>query len=70
MNILKIKEQTENIKGKQVEVKINIGRNKYEYFKGEISETYPYLFIIRREKEIKSFSYSDILTKTLIVKII
>lgn len=70
MNIEKIKKQIEENIGKTVEVKLNIGRNKYEYFIGEISEIYPFLFIIKKENELKSFSYSDVLTKTLVMKFI
>jgi len=68
MTINKIKELVEKNKGKNVEVKLNIGRNKYEYFNGVIKETYPFLFTIEKENELKSFSYSDVLTKTLIMK--
>ena len=68
MNINNIKKLIEDNKGKIVEVKLNVGRNKFEYFTGQIKETYPYLFTIKKENELKSFSYSDILTKTLIMK--
>ena len=68
MTINKIKELVEKNKGKNVEVKLNIGRNKYEYFNGVIKETYPFLFTIKKENELKSFSYSDVLKKTLIMK--
>lgn len=70
MNIKSIKQKIEENKGKEVEVKLNIGRNKYEYFTGKIKEIYPFLFTIEKDNEIKSFSYSDVLTKTLVMKFI
>lgn len=65
MNINLIKEEIENNIGKRVSAKINMGRNKIENFEGVISASYPFLFTIELDSEIKSFSYSDLLTKTL-----
>lgn len=70
MNINKIKQEIEEHKGKKVKVKLNIGRNKYEYFVGVINESYPFLFTIKKDSELKSFSYSDVLTKTLVIQFI
>lgn len=70
MNTLKIKEQIENIKGKLVKIKINAGRNKYEYCEGIIVGVYPYLFTVKVDTQIKSFSYVDILTKDVQLKLI
>ncbi len=65
----KIKQNIENLMGKKIVAKINVGRNKFEYIEGIILNTYPFLFTIKTENEIKSFSYSDILTKNIVVKV-
>ena len=70
MNILKIKEQINSWLGKRVRIKVNIGRNKFEYYEGEIVGTYPYLFTVNVDNQIKSFSYVEILTKDVQLKII
>lgn len=68
MNINIIKKEIESNVGKKVIGKLNIGRNKYENFEGIINASYPFLFTIELDNEIKSFSYSDLLTKTLELK--
>lgn len=65
MNINNIKKEMEKNLGKKVKCKLNVGRNKYEKFEGVIDATYPFLFTIVHKNETKSFSYSDLLTKTL-----
>ena len=69
MTIQKIKSELLSIEGKKVLAKINIGRNKYEYVEGVINGIYPFLFTIKTKTGTKSFSYSDILTKNIILKI-
>ncbi len=69
MKIEKIKEEISNMIGEKVLAKIDIGRNKYEYIEGIILNAYPFLFTIKTDNEIKSFSYSDVLTKNIIFKI-
>lgn len=65
MTIEKIKENlTENL-GNKVRVTFNVGRNKIEEFDAIIKETYRFIFIVETETENKSFSYSDVLTKTV-----
>lgn len=68
MNTLKVKEQVENLRGKRVKIKVNAGRNKYEYYEGEVLVTYPYLFTVMVDTQIKSFSYVDLLTKDVQLK--
>lgn len=70
MNISKIKEQIESLIGKKVRIKVNAGRNKYEYYEGEVVGIYPCLFTINVDNQIKSFSYVEILTKDVQLKII
>lgn len=52
--------------GASVKVKYNLGRNKFEEYDGVIKKIYNNVFLIENDsKEIKSFSYSDIITKTI-----
>ena len=68
MNLDKAKSQIKDLLGSKVLVKVNIGRNKEECFEGIISETYPSIFLIKSNKYNRSYSYSDILTKDIILK--
>ena len=52
--------------GDNVKIIYNGSRNKKEEYKGKISEAYNYIFMVKTNNdENKSFSYSDILTKTV-----
>ena len=65
MTIEKIKENlTENL-GNKVKITFNIGRNKIEEFEAVLKETYRFIFVVETEHENKSFTYSDVLTKTV-----
>ena len=55
---------------KDVVIKYNLGRNKYEKYHAIIKKLYKNVFIVeikesKIKNEIKSFSYSDIITKTI-----
>lgn len=68
MNIEKIRNQMEKIKGKTIRFRFNGSRNQVEEFSAKIENTYKYIFIVRLENskdQVKSFSYSDILTENL-----
>ena len=66
MTIQKIKKSITNEIGKDVKIVFNGSRNKKEYYKGKIVETYNYIFIVKLDTlEKKSFSYSDVLTSTV-----
>ena len=69
MKIEKIKEEITSMLGKKVLAKIDVGRNKYEYIEGILLNAYPFLFTIKTDNEIKSFSYSDVLIKNIILKV-
>lgn len=69
MNTNKAKSQIEELVGKEVHIKVNVGRNKYEHYDGIIINTYPYLFTVKVENLVKSFSYVDVLTKDVQLKI-
>jgi uncharacterized protein Veg len=65
MTIYEIKKKLGNNIGKEVLIKYNLGRNKYEDYKAVIKELYDYVFIVDGEFGVKSFSYRDIMTKTI-----
>ncbi len=68
MNIKKIKMQLEQSKGKELQFRFNGSRNQIEEFSGTIENTYNYIFIIRtndKNNQLKSFTYSDVLTDSL-----
>ncbi len=66
MNITKIKEDLNKYIGKSVKVKYNLGRNKEEKYNVIIKELFDNIFLVEKEnKEIKSFSYNDVITKVV-----
>lgn len=68
MNIEKIRHNLENHKGEILNFKFNGSRNQIEKFSGIIENTYNYVFLVRMyddNEQIRSFSYSDILTESL-----
>ncbi len=68
MNIEKIKNKLEENKGKEIKFRFNGSRNQIEEFDGVIEKTYNYIFTIRikdADNQMRSFSYSDVLTDSL-----
>ena len=65
MTLYEIKKNLSEYLGKEVSIKYNLGRNKYENYRVIIKELYDYIFLVENDLGIKSFSYSDILTKTI-----
>ena len=64
----KIRKELENHIGKEAVIKYNLGRNKVEKYNVIIKELYNYVFLVELDNnsnEVKSFSYSDIITKTI-----
>lgn len=53
--------------GKTVKIKYSLGRNKYETYQAKIIKLYNCVFLIEiiDTKITKSFSYADIITKTI-----
>lgn len=70
MNTNKYKNKVRLLIGKDVRLKVNIGRNKYEYYNGIILDTYDKVFTVKVNDIIKSFSYTDLLTKNVLIKLI
>lgn len=68
MTIENIRKELGNHIGKDVVIKYNLGRNKVEKYHVKIKELYNYVFLVELNNnfnEVKSFSYSDIITKTI-----
>ena len=65
MTIYEIKKKMQKNIGRDVYIRYNLGRNKYEDYKATIKELYDNIFIVDSEFGLKSFSYSDIMTKTI-----
>ena len=68
MTVEKIRKELENHIGKEVVIRCNLGRNKVEKYNVVIKELYNYVFLVEMNNnfnEVKSFSYSDIITKTI-----
>lgn len=63
MNIDKIRNYIRSLLNIKLKIKVNIGRNKYEYYEGEIQNIYQNLFTIETNKGLKSFTYADVATK-------
>ena len=54
--------------GETVKIKYNLGRNKYETYEVTIKNLYNCVFLVEVNNEnrvMKSFSYADIITKTI-----
>lgn len=67
MNPSTVKEKLCSYVGKEAVIKYNLGRNKYEKYHVIIKELYKNIFLVElnESKEIKSFTYSDVITKTI-----
>ena len=68
MNPNLVKEKLNSHIGKEAIIKYSLGRNKYEKYKVVIKELYKNIFLVEvkdEDKEIKSFTYSDVITKTI-----
>ena len=53
--------------GSYVTIKYNLGRNKYAKYHVKIKELYSNIFLVELKDDniIKSFSYNDVITKTI-----
>ena len=68
MTIQEIKNKVNDNVGNNVTIRYNMGRNRIEKYKVRIKETYKNIFIVEStdsEYNLKSFSYADIMTKTI-----
>lgn len=67
MNINIIKEKLRGLQNERLKFKVYLGRNKYEHFNGYIDKLHSNIFTIKTDNRIKSFAYSDILIKNIVI---
>jgi uncharacterized protein Veg len=71
-SIVSAKEIIEKLQGKNVDVKVSLGRNKYVTYKGRLDAIYPALFTVTPENNDyhgkTSYSYSEYLCGDVIIK--
>ena len=66
MTIDMIKNELNEYIGKEINIKYSLGRNKFEKYNVVLKELYDYIFLVENECGIvKSFTYSDVITKTI-----
>lgn len=66
MNVWSVKEDLKNHLGSMANLKYSLGRNKYEKYIVTIKKLYNNVFIVENNKnEVKSFSYNDVIMKTI-----
>ncbi len=63
--LLTIKKNLEENIGKEIHLRFNRGRRKDDTTKGVLEKTYQSIFVIRLADKIISFSYADLLTKSI-----
>ena len=53
------------LNGIRVKIKVNHGRNRIVEYVGKVSAVYPSVFTFESDRGNMSFSYSDVVTKTV-----
>lgn len=64
LSVQEVKMQLEQLKGKQIELSVNRGRNKIDTFFATVEFLYPSVFTISCDSvngKTETFSYSDVL---------
>ena len=63
-----IKEKIKNLKGQNVDMKINRGRKKIDTITATITDVYPSVFTIKTtKKKLQTFSYFDVLCGDVLI---
>lgn len=65
MNTEIIKKKLNEHLGKKATIEYSLGRNKVESYDVVIKELYSKVFLVEDGNNILSFSYSDVITKTI-----
>ncbi len=68
-NIDEVKSRILSLKGKEIEMKYNKGRKKFDTINGTIQDVYPSVFtvIINQNGQVQTFSYFDVLCGNVII---
>ena len=61
VNIQEVKRKIEGLRGKNLQLAVNKGRNQIVRLDGQIVDLFPYVFTFRSGEDLVSFSYSDII---------
>ncbi|MBQ7373238.1 MAG: Veg family protein [Clostridia bacterium] len=59
-----VKKAVEKLKGEMIDVKVNLGRNKFVSYEGVLTSVYSSLFTVSPSREFKgktSFSYAELM---------
>ncbi len=70
-NIKEAKQKINSLLGSKVAVKVNLGRNKYEHFLGQVTAVYPSLFKISPLSDYRgktTYSFQEMLCGTIFLK--
>ena len=70
MNPYVIRESLKTHKGERVQVKVYGLRNKKDTFIGVLKELYPKIFVIEVGTTLKTFSYSELISKEVVLTFI
>ena len=67
INVAKVRENLNSLRGKTIRIKYNLGRNKFESYDVVIKDLYDYIFTvsITSSELVKSFSYADVISKLI-----
>lgn len=65
MNTEIVKKKLNEHLGKKATIEYSLGRNKVESYDVVIKELYSKVFLVEDGNNILSFSYSDVITKTI-----
>ena len=69
-NLDSAKQQVKNLLNIPVLIKVNSGRGRSALFKGEVTAVFPAVFSVRLDSgELKTFSYADIHTRSVVLRI-
>ena len=70
MTVQEVKCELEKHIGEKAIIEYHLGRNKIEAYSVKIKELYNYVFLVEtsNKNEIKSFSYTDIITKIVRIR--
>ena len=72
-NLEVIKNKITELKGKDVKIRLNRGRNKIQFFKGKIDQIYSSVFVVKIESDVfdrLSCTYQDVLCGDVRFKVI
>lgn len=67
-NMEGVRERVERLRGTELKLLINRGRNKFQEFDGVIENLYPNVFTVKADEgdtPVMTFSYSDVMTKNI-----